>query len=152
MEINLLFDNKTDNKTFTADFFSKISNMFFKTVTFDKDFVEISILVVDNPGIREINRLYRNMDEPTDVLSFPMNEDGGIDSPILGDVVISADKAVSQAEYAEIPLEREIAFLYIHGLLHLLGYDHEKSEDEEKVMFDLQEQILKQVIEAGICP
>ncbi len=152
MEINLLFDNKTDNKTFTADFFSKISNMFFKTVTFDKDFVEISILVVDNPGIREINRLYRNIDEPTDVLSFPMNEDGDIDSPILGDIVISADKAVSQAEYAEIPLEREIAFLYIHGLLHLLGYDHEKSEDEEKVMFDLQEQILKQVIEAGICP
>lgn len=152
MEINLLFDNKTDNQTFTADFFSKVSDMFFKTVVQDKDFVEISVLVVDNPGIKEINRLYRNMDEPTDVLSFPMNEDGDIDSPILGDIVISADKAVSQAEYAEIPLEREIAFLYIHGLLHLLGYDHEKSEAEEKTMFDLQEQILKQAIEAGICP
>jgi probable rRNA maturation factor len=80
-----------------------------------------------------------------------MNEGKDIKSTMLGDVVISMETAKKQAEQAKIPFNRELSFLYIHGLLHLLGYDHEISKIEEKEMFDLQENILKQAIEKSIC-
>nr|WP_256558174.1 rRNA maturation RNase YbeY [Halobacillus sp. A1] len=110
---------------------------------------EISISFVDNKEIQELNRNYRQIDSPTDVISFPMQElgDGEVevqneDLPVLlGDIVISVDKANEQAKEYDHSLEREFGFLALHGFLHLLGYDH-KTEEDEKKMFARQEEIL----------
>lgn len=110
---------------------------------------EVSILLVDDAAIRELNSLYRGIDAPTDVLSFAMNEDTEEgedfvimeDDNILGDVVISLERAKNQAEEFGHSLEREVGFLAVHGVLHLLGYDHSGEEDtremraqEEKIL------------------
>ncbi|WP_101844935.1 rRNA maturation RNase YbeY [Halobacillus sp. Marseille-P3879] len=112
---------------------------------------ELSITFVDNKEIQELNRNYRQKDQPTDVISFAMQElgDGEVevqneDLPVLlGDIVISVDKAKEQAEDYNHSLEREYAFLSLHGFLHLLGYDH-MNEEEEKKMFQRQEDILNE--------
>ena len=109
----------------------------------------ISVTIVDNDYIHEINRTYRHKDSPTDVISFAFldgdaNRDDLLQSGkmvVLGDIYISADKAKEQAISYGHSLERELKFLFVHGLLHLLGYDHMKEEDE-KVMFRLQDEIL----------
>lgn len=105
---------------------------------------EVSVTVVDNEAIREINREHRGIDRPTDVLSFPMfDEDfGDGEDAILGDIVLSLEKAVEQAEAYGHSLRREIAFLTVHSVLHLLGYDHEEGKAEESEMFSRQEAIL----------
>ena len=115
------------------------------------DSAEISVSFVDNDQIREMNRQYRDKDSVTDVLSFPMGENGRYDvnhetgAKILGDIVISVPKAVEQARTYGHSLEREIGFLTAHSVLHLLGYDHEDGglarvrmrEKEERVMREL---------------
>ncbi len=98
---------------------------------------EVSVTFTDDEAIRELNKQFRDKDASTDVLSFPMDEDD-----TLGDIVISVEHAIAQAEEYGHPLEREIAFLTVHSVLHLLGWDHERSEDEEKAMFMRQEEIL----------
>lgn len=113
------------------------------------DGAEVSISFVDNEQIRLINRDYRGKDQPTDVISFALEEMGegeveivGVDMPpVLGDIVISVPKAKEQAEEYGHSFMRELGFLAVHGFLHLLGYDHE-TEEEEKEMFSKQEQIL----------
>ncbi|WP_405101130.1 rRNA maturation RNase YbeY [Oceanobacillus sp. FSL H7-0719] len=110
---------------------------------------EMSVNFVDNREIQELNRNYRQKDSPTDVISFAMQETGegevnilGLDMPvILGDIVISVDRAKEQAEEYGHSIEREFAFLTIHGFLHLLGYDH-LTEEDEKEMFGKQNEIL----------
>ncbi|WP_152656247.1 rRNA maturation RNase YbeY [Oceanobacillus sp. CFH 90083] len=110
---------------------------------------EISISFVDNEQIQIINRDYRDKDEPTDVISFAMQEMEeeeleivGEGLPVvLGDIIISIDKAKEQAEAYHHSFERELAFLALHGFLHLLGYDHMNAEDEKK-MFQRQDEIL----------
>lgn len=110
---------------------------------------EVSLSFVDNSEIQEINRNYRQKDYATDVISFAMLEEGegemkilNEDMPnMLGDIVISVDKAKEQAEDYNHSLEREFGFLALHGFLHLLGYDH-MNEEEEKAMFNRQEEIL----------
>ncbi|MCM3738704.1 rRNA maturation RNase YbeY [Oceanobacillus luteolus] len=113
---------------------------------------EMSVNIVDDKEIQELNRNYRQKDEPTDVISFAIQEkvDGELhiygeeDIPtILGDIVISIDRAKEQAEEYGHTLEREISFLTIHGFLHLLGYDH-LTEEEEKEMFARQNEILSE--------
>ena len=108
----------------------------------------ISVSLVDIAFIHEMNRDYRGIDRPTDVISFAFldNEDREAlyksKEPVcLGDIYISVDKAKEQAKEYGHPLERELSFLFVHGLLHLLGYDHMNKEDEE-VMFKLQDEIL----------
>ena len=115
---------------------------------------EVSVTIVDNEAIREINNETRNIDAPTDVLSFPMlyfDEDGNIidsdfdmdgDVLVLGDIVISAERAESQAEEFGHSFLREIAFLTVHSMLHLLGYDHVDDPEGERIMFAKQEEIL----------
>ena len=106
--------------------------------------LEFSIIITDNERIHEINREYRNIDRPTDVISFALedSEDIKLDNyRILGDIYISIDKVKEQAKEYGHSEKRELAFLTIHGFLHLLGYDHMK-EEEEKVMFKKQEEIL----------
>ncbi|WP_080874638.1 rRNA maturation RNase YbeY [Oceanobacillus timonensis] len=110
---------------------------------------EISISFVDNEQIQVINRDYRGKDKPTDVISFAMQEMEeeeleivGEGLPVvLGDIIISIDKAKEQAEEYNHSFERELAFLALHGFLHLLGYDHMNTEDEQK-MFQRQDDIL----------
>ncbi|WP_445490350.1 rRNA maturation RNase YbeY [Niallia sp. 03133] len=111
--------------------------------------IELSVTFVDNTRIQEINKEYREKDQPTDVISFAMEELGegeiqliGVDMPrVLGDIIISIDKAEEQAlEYGHSYM-RELGFLSVHGLLHLLGYDH-LTKEEEDVMFSLQKEIL----------
>jgi len=113
--------------------------------------VEVSVTLVDNDTIQQMNREYRNVDRPTDVLSFPLwepDEDWVIDEEEeavpLGDIVISLSKAKEQAEEYGHSLKREMGFLAVHGFLHLLGYDHE-TEEEEKEMFRRQEEILDHI-------
>lgn len=105
---------------------------------------EFNIIIVDNERIHEINREYRNVDRETDVISFALEDNMDIkydDFRLLGDIYISIDKCYSQAlEYGHSRV-REICFLATHGVLHLLGYDHMKS-DEEEVMFKLQDELL----------
>lgn len=92
--------------------------------------VELSVLLCDDPFIHELNRQYRAKDAPTDVLSFPMREGEGADpdDPMLGDVVISVETAARQATERGHATGWEIRLLLIHGILHLLGYDHERGE------------------------
>ena len=107
----------------------------------------VNIIIVDNKKIREINKEYRKIDKETDVISFALEDDDTfIKLPIrvLGDIYISIDKVKAQAlEYGH-SLKREICFLVVHGILHLLGYDHMNISDE-KVMFSKQDKILDEL-------
>lgn len=110
---------------------------------------EVSVTFVTNERIQEINREYRDKDAPTDVLSFALEEMGedeiaitGGDMPrVLGDIIISVERAKEQAEDYGHSFERELGFLTVHGFLHLLGYDH-MTEEDEKEMFGRQKEIL----------
>lgn len=114
-----------------------------------EDGSEVSITFVTNEKIHEINREYRDKDQPTDVISFALEELGegeveivGEGIPrILGDIIISTDRTKEQAVDFGHTFERELGFLAVHGFLHLLGYDH-MTEEEEKVMFGKQDEIL----------
>ena len=110
---------------------------------------EVSVTFTDNEGIRELNAAHRNIDRPTDVLSFPLFEKEDLecatDGDALGDIVISLQRAREQANEYGHSFEREVAFLTVHSMLHLLGYDHEISEEDEKEMFFKQEEILKTI-------
>ena len=118
---------------------------------------EISVMFVDNAAIKELNHMHRSIDRATDVLSFPMfeyDEDGEIieedmdfnpsGEMILGDIVISLERAHEQAEEYGHSFEREIGFLTVHSMLHLFGYDHMCPEDEEE-MFEYQTDILNSI-------
>ena len=107
--------------------------------------VIFNIIIIDNPTIHKINKEYRDKDAPTDVISFAWEDDKTVIEPdgvrILGDIYISIDKVHEQAlEYGH-SFKRELSFLAVHGLLHLLGYDHMEKSDEE-VMFKKQEEVL----------
>ncbi|MBH9967494.1 rRNA maturation RNase YbeY [[Bacillus] enclensis] len=110
---------------------------------------EVSVTFVSNERIQEINREYRDKDQPTDVISFALEEMGedeieivGADMPrVLGDIIISVERAKEQAEEYNHSFSRELGFLALHGFLHLLGYDHMDKQDE-KVMFQRQKDIL----------
>ena len=139
-----------------------------KVVNFCLDFVsfpyeaEINLTLTDNTGIHAINKMYREIDRPTDVLSFPMlnystpgdfsfleaedsddfNPDTG--EALLGDIMISVEKVYEQAEAYGHSVEREFAFLITHSMLHLFGYDH-MTEDEAKIMEEKQSKILNEM-------
>ncbi len=102
---------------------------------------ELSILILDNDGIQEINREYLQRDRPTNVISFAMQEGegAGLVPLLLGDVVISAERAATDAAEAGIPFIHEIWFLLVHGILHLLGYDHERGTAAEAELMEAKE-------------
>ena len=141
--MKLLYTDE-ENSSLTYEFFMKIVEAVFDYLNNKENQYEISLLITNDETIHQLNKEYRQKDKPTDVLSFPME-----DEVMLGDIVISLDTAKNQAQEREIGLEREIVFLFIHGLLHLLGYDHETSVEDEKEMFALQEEILKKLIDYG---
>ena len=110
---------------------------------------QVSLTFTDNEGIRRLNSEYRGIDAPTDVLSFPLIDFEGGDEPpaeereiMLGDIVISLERAEEQAREFGHSVERETAFLCVHSMLHLLGYDHVNGEEEELEMRRRQSEIL----------
>lgn len=113
--------------------------------------VEIDVTFLDNNQIQKLNLEYRQKNFPTDVLSFPLGENGVYDknndtgAAMLGDIVISLEKAMRQSEIYGHSLQREIAFLVVHGVLHLLGYDHEMGGIESVKMREREESILKKL-------
>lgn len=158
MELNLVWENCQERVPVgqqEIDTVRKCIGAVLAEERFDFD-TEVNLLLVDNSTIREINREQRNIDRTTDVLSFPMleQEDGEIviyDEDIidgrvlLGDIVISLERAEEQAKEYGHSFLRELGFLTVHSVLHLLGYDHELGEEEEKEMFAKQEKILRSV-------
>lgn len=114
---------------------------------FTNDF-EVSVSFVDDNQIHDLNNEFRGIDRSTDVLSFPLGENGEYDvdnetgASLLGDIVISIETALKQAELYGHSLEREIGFLTVHSMLHLLGYDHEESKLQERIMREKEENIL----------
>lgn len=115
----------------------------------DKEKLEnciFNIIIVDNEYIHKINKEYRGIDRPTDVISFALEDNKDFIEPefrVLGDIYISLDKAKEQAELYGHSFLRELSFLTIHGLLHLLGYDHIEKEDEV-IMFSKQDELLNE--------
>ena len=115
------------------------------------DPAEVSVTFVDNEQIRELNAEYRNKESATDVLSFPLGENGEYDvnmetgALLLGDIIISVPRAIEQAEMYGHSLRREIGFLTVHSMLHLLGYDHENEGIEAVRMREKEEQVLNKL-------
>ena len=115
------------------------------------DPAEISVTFVDDDQIHALNKEYRNIDRSTDVLSFPLGENGVYDinidtgAKLLGDIVISIPHALDQADRYGHSLQREIGFLTVHSMLHLLGYDHELGEAEDREMREKQREIMKRM-------
>ncbi|MBQ8077054.1 MAG: rRNA maturation RNase YbeY [Eubacterium sp.] len=115
------------------------------------DDAEVSVRFVDNETIHELNNQFRNIDRATDVLSFPLGENGVYDTDLttgaklLGDIVISIPKAMEQAQEYNHSLQREIGFLTVHSMLHLLGYDHENGGIEEVHMREKEETVLTKI-------
>ena len=112
---------------------------------------EVSVRFVDNEEIRKLNKRFRNLDKETDVLSFPLygsameaaEDTADEETAPLGDIVISLEKASEQANEYGHGFQRETAFLCVHSVLHLLGYDHETGEEDEKEMFFKQDEIME---------
>lgn len=155
----LLIENNQEKVEITEELEKMIHEVCEKTLEYEGcDFnAQISVTIVDNKEIQKINKEFRDKDTATDVLSFPMlefDEDGNAvecefdyddEEVMLGDIVISAERALEQAESFGHSLKRELAFLTVHSMLHLLGYDHVTSEQDEKVMFAKQDEILKEL-------
>jgi len=156
--INLIWENEQEKINVTDEHINIISkcieaSLRYENITHD---CEISLTVTDNENIREINAESRNINSATDVLSFPMldaengklnisKEDFSDGFLLLGDIVMSFERAKEQADEFGHSFEREIGFLTVHSMLHLLGYDHELSEEDENIMFSKQEEILNSI-------
>lgn len=146
MEINVI--NQTNEAKWMEyeSSFQNIMSQAVKTLGLKNDELCCSVIYVDSAAIQEINRDYRGLDKPTDVISFALqdSEDEMILDELeneIGDIFINIDYVVSQAKEYGHSIDREVRFLFTHGLLHLLGYDH-MNEEDEKVMFHYQDVIL----------
>lgn len=135
--------NETNDEFPYNDIIEKVVNKAFEIERVKN--ASCSIIIVDNSYIHKLNKEYRGIDRVTDVISFALEDDKSMVIPdeirLLGDIYISLDKAKEQAEEYGHSLERELCFLAVHGIYHLLGYDHEK-EEEAEVMFKKQEEVL----------
>lgn len=156
--IRFLIENEQNKVNLTDEMISCVKKVCNKVLEYeDCDFnAEISITFVDDEQIKQINYEYRKIDKPTDVLSFPIlefDDDGNIinseydedlesDYIVMGDIVISLERAQKQAHEFEHSLIREVGFLTVHSMLHLLGYDHVNDEEGEKIMNFKQNEIL----------
>ncbi|MDX9917985.1 MAG: rRNA maturation RNase YbeY [Gudongella sp.] len=107
---------------------------------------EVSVSFVTNEEIRELNLEYRGKDEPTDVLSFPFEDEFDLGEKLLGDIVISTEKAIEQALEFEHSIEREITYLAVHSMFHLMGYDHMEEQDK----FEMREKEKEAIRRLGI--
>ena len=151
-ELMIYFMNDQDKEEITYSLKILLRRAIEATLDYEKfeNDAQVSVTFTDNEGIKELNFEHRNIDKETDVLSFPLIDfDGGEESPfddpemMLGDIVISLEKAREQAEEYGHSFDRETAFLCVHSMLHLLGYDHVNGEEEEADMRRRQTEILE---------
>jgi probable rRNA maturation factor len=150
MTLNVDFKNDQEKFEVRAAMKAVVRKAVFNTLVFEgfDENAEVSVTFTDNDGIKELNKNYRNKDSATDVLSFPMFDDlsktnmGGEPIP-LGDIVISLERAYTQGHEIGHSVYHELAFLSVHSTLHLLGYDHETSQEDEKDMFERQKKIME---------
>jgi probable rRNA maturation factor len=140
--VNLHIMNRAKYRYIKSEIYKTIALETLKIVNYPLKSAEITLVLCDDIFIRELNKRYRNVDNPTDVLSFPMNEEEAIKDPLLGDIVISVDKAKENCRNSHLYLYEEIIYLFVHGLLHLLGFHHEHSVDVENEMQYIQEKML----------
>ena len=153
MSLRIYFENEQEKLPLTYKMKMLIREAIETTLDFEdfRNVCEVSVTFTDNEGIHELNKKFRGVDKPTDVLSFPLfdyegeSEEPPIDEIInnLGDIVISLEKAQEQAAEFGHSFERETAFLCVHSMLHLLGYDHERSEEEDAEMRAKQREIME---------
>ena len=141
MEI-LIQNNQDQHPIDVAQFQSQVGQILEKL---DETDCELSLLLTDNVEIQELNRTYRDLDKATDVLSFPQDEDAVNETgdTLLGDVVISVETAARQAEEHHLSFNEELILLAIHGILHLLGYDHERSPQDARIMQDKTQEVFE---------
>ena len=153
MELSIIFSADTENE-YDWEFLKSVVTLAAEGTLDDRGAegeFELSVTFTDNEGIHEYNRQYRGIDRPTDVLSFPMYTFTGGDTPaedepvILGDMVLSVERAEEQADEFGHSLRREVAFLTVHSMLHLLGFDHETSDEDEREMFALQDSVMEKL-------
>ncbi|NBK98118.1 MAG: rRNA maturation RNase YbeY [Erysipelotrichia bacterium] len=150
MEVNIVSQIEFTLEKKNQDLFNQIVDRTKEVLQIDKPY-SFSVIFVNDTQIHEINRDYRHIDRPTDVITFASLMDGEDTYEMmeedfeLGDVFINIDATFRQAQEYGHSFDRELSFLFTHGLLHLLGYDHIEKEEEEK-MFSLQEQILDEII------
>ena len=139
MVINL-YNKYSEEKNINIEFdYLKIISDIEKGI--DKE-ISISLILVDKEEIHQINKEYRGIDRPTDVISFCLEDEE--DSTYIGDIFVCIEKVYEQSEEYSHSKEREFAFLIIHGILHLLGYDH-INKDDEAIMFEKQKELLKKI-------
>jgi len=137
--INLEINNQQGKIKINKELENLLKKIAQKAAKYEKkDEGNISLALVNNEKIKELNKRFRNKDEATDVLSFPM------DDKIWGDIIISTEKIIEQAKEYGHSKQRELAYLYTHGILHLLGYDHKTSSEKER-MREKEEKILEEV-------
>lgn len=145
--MEVYYDDRQDNITITEDMkdlIEKSIKAVLKVEELDDD-VEISVSFVGDEEIRDLNRDYRGVDKSTDVLSFPMDDEFILDNRILGDVIINTRRVMEQAEELGHSHERELSYLTVHSVLHLLGYDH--MEDEDKIEMREREKLSMKELE-----
>ncbi len=142
MELKIYFENEQTKEKVDYSLKILVRRAIIETLDYegyDKS-AEVSVTFTDNEKIHALNKQYRNVDKPTDVLSFPLLDSEGDDTmpteleSMLGDIVVSLEKAREQSEEYGHSFERETAFLCVHSMLHLLGYDHERSEADDMDM------------------
>ena len=148
ISLKIYFENEQDKLPLTYKLKMLVREAVEATLDLEnyQNTAEVSITFTDNEGIHELNKKYREVDRPTDVLSFPLFDyEGTCEEPpvdemmnMLGDIVISLERAAEQAEEFGHSFEREVAFLTAHSMLHLLGYDHELGEEEDREMREKQ--------------
>ena len=153
MSLRIYFENEQEKYPVSYNLKILLREAIETTLDFEdfQNVCEVSVTFTDNEGIRELNKKFRQIDKPTDVLSFPLFDFEGeceeppIDEIIsnLGDIVISLERAKEQAEEFGHSFKREVAFLTVHSMLHLLGYDHERSEEEDREMRAKQSEIMR---------
>jgi len=148
--MNILLSNHQNKVKISDELMALIRQSIVATLESEEIYedVEVSLLLIDNKEIKHLNNEYRNVNEATDVLSFPMYDDleEALDEDYLylGDIVISGERAVEQAADYGHSVEREIGYLTVHSVLHLLGYDH-MDEEEKKIMREREEMILEKI-------
>ncbi len=146
--MKIYIDNRQDKIEIDGNMVEALELAIKESLLLEKDFTnyEISLSIVDNEEIQDLNREYRNIDKETDVLSFPLDEDFG-DIPLLGDIIISGgEKALEQSiEYGH-SLIREMTYLTVHSMFHLMGYDHMEDE-EKKIMREKEERVMEKLNE-----
>ncbi len=155
MKLKIYFENNQEKHSIHYKLKMLIRHTILETLDYEgmENDAEVSVTFVDDEGIRELNKKFRNLDKPTDVLSFPLLDyEGESEEPFfdelchnLGDIVISLERAMAQANEFGHSFEREVAFLTAHSMLHLLGYDHELSNEDDADMRARQNDIMERL-------